>query len=86
MHFSESPLCASSKREISSPVLYFLGVSRRKMIFCVRPETTIFIVVSALHTDMSLGGVPETTVKIGVSGTPGEREKPAEPKKGANPE
>ena len=56
------------------------------MIFCVRPETTIFIVVSALHTDMSLGGVPETTVKIGVSGTSGERWKPAEPKKGDNPE
>ena len=52
------------------------------MIFCVRPETTIFIVVSAHRTDMGLGGVPETTVKIGVSGTPGERGKPAEPKKG----
>ena len=86
MNFSESPLCASSKREISSPVFHFLGVSRRKMIFCVRPETTIFIVVSAQHTDMGLGGVPETTVKIGVSGTLGERGKPAEPKKGANPE
>ena len=86
MNFPESPLCASAKREISSPKFHFLGVSRRKLIFCARPETTIFIVVSGQHTDMGLGGVPETTVKIGVSGTPGEKEKPAEPKKGANQE
>ena len=42
--------------------------------------------VSGPHAEMGLGGVPETTIKIVVSGTSGEKEKPAEPKKGANQE
>ena len=56
------------------------------MFLCAVSETTIFIVVSGPHTAMGLSGVPETTTKIVVSDTSGEKEKPAEPKKGANQE
>ena len=56
------------------------------MLLCAVPETPIFIVVSGTHTAMGLGGVPETTTKIVVSDTSGEKEKPAEPKKGVNQE
>ena len=52
------------------------------MLLGAGPETTIFIVVSGPHTEVVLADVPGTTVKIVVSGTSGERGKPAEAKKG----
>ena len=64
----------------------FLAPRVETCFFFAVPETTIFIVVPGPHTEMGLAGVPETTTKIVVSGTCGEREKPAEPKKGANQE
>ena len=41
-----------------------------------------FLVVSGAPTELALAHVPETTIKIVVSGTRGEKEKSAEPKKG----
>ena len=52
------------------------------MLFGAVPQTTIFKVVSGAHNEGALADAPETTIRIVVSGTCGEKEKSAEPKKG----
>ena len=74
----------SARFSLKNPT--FLAFARPNMLFGAVPQTTIFKVVSGAHTEVALADGPETTTKIVVSGTCGEREKPAEPKKGANQE
>ena len=50
------------------------------------PETTVFTVVSDTHPGVVFAHVPETTAKIGVSGTWGDEDKQAEDKEEAKQE
>ena len=81
---AEGSLCASAKREKNAKKTHFFGCARPNLLFCAVPETTIFIVVSGAHTGVILVDVLGTTIKIVVSGTSTEKEKPAEPQKGGN--
>ena len=54
------------------------------MFWSAVPEATVFTVVSGAHTGVVLAHVPETTVKIVVSGTWGDEDREAEDKEDAN--
>ena len=61
-------MCFETKREIFASKTHFLGSADPAMLFLGLPETTVFVVVSCAHTGVSLAHVPETTIKIVVSG------------------
>ena len=65
---SDMSLCALAKREILVLQNLLFELRGSATAFPCLPEPTIFVVVSGTHTGVVLADVPETTIKIVVSG------------------